>query len=147
MKFFDVVLGAGCILIISLWLGLARNQAAAQPMNLLWPLPALLPGDVELISGLRLQMEGKFRFIDARPVKQFAKSRIKGALSIPAGTDLSEAYTRSGLTDESCVVYCQNPGCSMADQVAQYLRTRGHRAVILRAGFVAWSSQKLPVEP
>ncbi len=88
-------------------------------------------------------------FVDGRSYPEWEKSRIPGALALPAGEfDKRYAMNRAKIRRARIIViYCHGENCGLADTLAQLLTDKGHRDVaVFWGGFPAWKTAKLPLE-
>jgi rhodanese-related sulfurtransferase len=87
--------------------------------------------------------------LDARPVADYDRGHLPGALSLPQ-TDLDTYYAQIMplLTPEQPVlVYCSGLECDESFLLSVYLREQGFTNVALFAGgWAAWRDAGLPVE-
>lgn len=86
----------------------------------------------------------KLLFIDLRPAKEFQRSRLPGARSIP----LAEIAARYAEIPKSgrVVLYCDCKTYDIADR-AVFLEYRGYRNIfIMPEGFSGWVRRGYPVE-
>lgn len=138
------------IFVISAVVGLLSNMANPSGVELMPPwmfepaTAALSP--VEARARLNA---GQAVLIDARPREFYEKSRIPGAISVPAplfdfvyGMRLSKSPPETGF-----IVYGRNVSRHYDEDVAKRLRERGRTAVtILSGGLSGWREAGLPVE-
>jgi len=88
----------------------------------------------------------KIVFVDLRPVGDFNKARLPGAISIPV-SELQKRYAEIP-TSGRIVLYCSCPPGGV-DESYSYLmlRGKGYRNVsVLENGFAAWTQRKMPTE-
>jgi 3-mercaptopyruvate sulfurtransferase SseA len=89
------------------------------------------------------------RFIDPRPVADFAKGRIPGAvnLALPRVSDTPDSLSPELARYNTLVVYGDNPGAAVARAMTKRLMRAGAKNVLLFAGGLAeWSASGLSVE-
>jgi len=88
-------------------------------------------------------------FMDARPLEEFTKGHIKGAISLPwheaeqrvMGTTADMAY------DAVIITYCDGNSCNLSKDMALFLENLGFSNVrILVNGWTLWQEAGLPVE-
>lgn len=90
--------------------------------------------------------QGGALFIDARSARDFGRSRVMGAISLPHPSDYA---TRSRVLrgiprERRLVVYCQNERCAAAVGLAAELLADGYRHVeVIRGGLDAWDERAL----
>jgi rhodanese-related sulfurtransferase len=117
--------------------GYSRKEYAAD-----WP-------HISLGEARRLQGHAGAIFVDGRNRKDWEKSHIPGALSLPTGEfDKRYPQLKSTLRRAAVLVlYCQGSNCAQADYLAGLLSAKGHRNLaVFWGGFPAWNEAKLPVE-
>ncbi len=87
--------------------------------------------------------------VDSRPVSEFRRGHIPGAISIPLEEVRSEA---SGLADRippsrPLVIYCEGGDCLTSLNLARLLHRQGFRDLrIFSGGWEEWLAAGLPVE-
>jgi rhodanese-related sulfurtransferase len=111
--------------------------------------PLLLQKNVERVGvedAARLQDDPACLFLDVRPRAEYARGRIRGALSFAADSlDASYAELRDFLGPEiQVLVY--GDATLPAVRGAEYLKARGHKVRVLEGGWPAWQSKHLPQE-
>ncbi len=89
-------------------------------------------------------------FVDARPVEDYARGRIKGARSLPwQNVDIDFINVTSDLAlDTPIVTYCDGETCELSHDLALFLRDAGFlNAQVLVNGWTLWQQAGLPTEP
>lgn len=88
--------------------------------------------------------ENRVIVLDVRPVEEYAKGHIPGALSIP----LSQLKKRLHEipSDHEVVAYCRGPYCVLSADAMKVLRSAGYKASRLKEGLPEWKQAGLPVE-
>jgi rhodanese-related sulfurtransferase len=93
---------------------------------------------------------GEVICIDARSTREYAKSHILGAISLPL-SDLDSALAQNLdlLTGrKKLVVYCSGEDCDLSEILASKLAAIGFENVaIFTGGMKAWMSASLPTAP
>lgn len=97
----------------------------------------------------RILHEQSHLLLDARPVADYDKGHLPGALSLPQ-TDLDTYYPQllPLLTPaQPLLVYCSGLECDESLLLSVYLREQGFTNVTLFAGgYLAWKAAGLPLE-
>jgi rhodanese-related sulfurtransferase len=92
-----------------------------------------------------LDAREKLTLVDLRPVKDFQKTRLPGARSVPM-QELDKRFheiPKSGRV----VLYCDCPQNQIIEQAYQLLKDYGYRnAAVMADPFKDWVSRKYPVE-
>ncbi len=92
-----------------------------------------------------LDAREKIILVDLRPVKDFQKTRLPGARSLPM-KELDKRFheiPKSGRV----VLYCDCPQNQIIEQAYQLLKDYGYRnAAVMADAFQEWVSRKYPVE-
>jgi rhodanese-related sulfurtransferase len=98
-------------------------------------------GRAELLARLRRR---EVAVIDVRPVEEYERGHVVGAISIP----LEELRDRLDELprDVEIVAYCRGPFCVLAPQALEILRDAGLRARRLDCGLPEWREAGYPVE-
>lgn len=94
---------------------------------------------------LSIRIRGKSVIIlDVRPVEEYQRGHIPGALSIP----LSQLKKRLDEIPRDCevVAYCRGPYCVLSAEAMKILRNAGYQATRLKDGLPEWKGAGLPVE-
>lgn len=107
-------------------------------------LPLASVADVQRMLG-----EQSHLLLDARPVADYDKGHLPGALSLPQ-TDLDTYYAQLMplLTPaQPLLVYCSGLECDESFLLSVYLREQGFTNVTLFVGgYLAWKAAGLPLE-
>jgi rhodanese-related sulfurtransferase len=92
-----------------------------------------------------LDAREKIVLVDLRPVKDFQKTRLPGARSLPM-KELNKRFheiPKSGRV----VLYCDCPQNQIIEQAYQLLKDYGYRnTAVMADAFQEWLSRKYPVE-
>lgn len=82
--------------------------------------------------------------LDVRPLEEYEKGHIPGALSIP----LSQLKKRLGEIpqDREVIAYCRGPYCVLSAEAMEILRNAGYQAKRLKEGLPEWKEAGLPVD-
>ena len=92
-----------------------------------------------------LDAREKIILVDLRPVKDFQKTRLPGARSLPM-QELDKRFheiPKSGRV----VLYCDCPQNQIIEQAYQLLKDYGYRnTAVMADAFQEWLSRKYPVE-
>lgn len=121
--------------------------ACALAANALDDGPSLLPGSYQPATDQTLggepvpvitvqqarQLLGSALFIDARGAPDYRDGHLPGAASLPV------EHLEGG--DVPVVVYCSDPACGKARQVAQRLAGPGLRVLVMEQGIRGWAAQ------
>ncbi len=88
------------------------------------------------------------RFIDARPVEEFAEGHIKGAINIPFyGSEEYESVLNKIPKDEYLVTYCDGDDCDLSILLGDELFEKGYKKVyVFFGGWNDWVKNNYPVE-
>lgn len=143
------------IAVVASVLGLAYNLAVSRAL----PLVYVPPVRVEL-SGVmapliderearRFINDPETVYIDTRLEKDFAKSRIRGAVFLqPEGKEERFPEVQPLIPEDArLILYCYGPECPMAEEVGLFLAQLGYRRMmIMNAGFRAWEKAGYPVD-
>ena len=83
-------------------------------------------------------------FVDARSAAEYQAGHITGALHLAPGDPVDPVLWRLGAY-ATVIVYDRDPGCALADRVAQALLDRGARDVrVLTGAWPAWMAAGAP---
>ncbi|MBI5568498.1 MAG: rhodanese-like domain-containing protein [Desulfomonile tiedjei] len=152
---FGVALRAMAILLLWSSVGISLNLFSANAI----PWVYVPPPDLE-ISGVKIPLidEKEARkllddpsvvFVDTRTAKDYAKSTVKGAQSLPR-KEMEERFIliQPLLPEEArLVLFCYGPQCEDAERVAEFLIPMGYRnLVIMSPGFPGWEKAGYPVD-
>jgi rhodanese-related sulfurtransferase/DNA-binding transcriptional ArsR family regulator len=105
-----------------------------------------LPGRGETNTVSREEVSGlgrKALLLDVRPQSEFEYGHLRGAINIPI--DELEERWRELPPDRHIVTYCRGEYCLMADEAAEFLRSRGFNVVRLEGGWPEWQAEGRPV--
>jgi rhodanese-related sulfurtransferase len=126
---------------------------AAVVLAMFWPAMALAghgtEDDVVTITAEQVKVfldaREKIVLVDLRPVKDFQKTRLPGARSLPM-KELDKRFheiPKSGRV----VLYCDCPQNQIIEQAYQLLKDYGYRnTAVMADAFQEWLSRKYPVE-
>ena len=133
-----LVVVAGCLSGVTNALrrdGLRWDGVGVQSIDELREAQAVIPG-VERTEDLGVILaaygEGSANFVDARNARDYAKSHVVGAVSLPSSelsARLSERAFTHLIPDMPIVVYCDNPTCPSANRVTRFLLRHGFTGV------------------
>ncbi len=87
--------------------------------------------------------------VDSRPVSDFRRGHIPGAVSVPLEEVQNRAYDLGGRvpSDRPLVIYCEGGDCLTSLNLARLLHQRGFRDLrVFSGGWNEWLSAGLPVE-
>ena len=88
-------------------------------------------------------------FMDARPLEEFTKGHIQGAISLPwheAGQQVMDVIADMA-NDAMIITYCDGDTCTLSKELALLLDNLGFSKVrILVNGWTVWHDAGLPVE-
>lgn len=89
-------------------------------------------------------------FVDVRDVGDFEAGHIPGAVNVPLYDVLNgEVQSLEQIADTNAVLvlYCSDAGCSMSEELAEYLTAAGYTNVVeMPAGMAGWRDLGAPVE-
>jgi len=105
--------------------------------------------ELSLAEAEQLFAGGAAVFFDARPAREFARGRIRGARSLPwaeAADRLGPATADLDL-ETPIVTYCDGAACELSHHLARLLREAGFANVrVLVNGWGRWQPAGLPIE-
>ena len=144
------MIGVLSLCILSLTLGLATNATASyEKLPVLRKLPPIRYGDLTLSMALARSQSPNVIFIDVRSPTRYAAGHVPGARNLTL-TEIPKRYQEleKELKTHIIVLYCDTPSCPKADRARRLLTKLGRRGRIniMRAGFVRWQADGLPVE-
>lgn len=148
---------AQALILLGLAAALAAVVNAAHPGGLSWdPTPPSPPGagsagasDIGLAEAAALHGQGR-GFLDARHPADYASGHIPGARNVSPEffADQVEALLADGPKDRPLVVYCQDPACPMAHELAENLALLGYTGVrVFTGGMAEWTAAGNPATP
>lgn len=87
-------------------------------------------------------------FLDARKPEHYEFGHIPGARLLTwTGNETPPALPANLNYGQEIVVYCSDPGCEMAVELAYFLAGNGFRNIsIFEGGWDAWSAANYPIE-
>jgi rhodanese-related sulfurtransferase len=88
-------------------------------------------------------------FMDARPLEEFTKGHIQGAISLPwhEAEQRVMDVTEDMANDAAIVTYCDGDTCELSKDLALFLENLGFANVrVLINGWTVWQEAGLPVE-
>jgi rhodanese-related sulfurtransferase len=106
-------------------------------------------GRIPLDLALSAQQSDSALFLDTRPFEDFELGHIPGAQSLPFDPLSKNLDTRVKALpqDRPLILYCSGVSCSLAEELAEYLRDFGYKnALILVEGFEGWSGAGYPIQ-
>ncbi|MEI6262565.1 MAG: rhodanese-like domain-containing protein [Deltaproteobacteria bacterium] len=88
-------------------------------------------------------------FMDARPLEEFTKGHIQGAISLPwheAEQRVMDA-TADMANDVLVITYCDGDSCNLSKDLALFLENLGFsKVLVLVNGWTLWQDAGLPIE-
>ena len=93
--------------------------------------------------------EQNILFVDARSQQDYAKSHIKGAISIPFDNyDVAVSHSLDELiTARQIIVYCAGSSCTVSEFISRKLFELGIRNIIIsNVNLVQWEHAQYPLE-
>jgi rhodanese-related sulfurtransferase len=88
-------------------------------------------------------------FMDARPLEEFTKGHIQGAISLPwheAEHRVMDA-TADMANDALIITYCDGDTCNLSKDLALFLENLGFsKVLVLVNGWTLWQDAGLPIE-
>jgi rhodanese-related sulfurtransferase len=155
---------AGIILLLAFFSGIVFNHFNSSGIRLLPPVQSV-QNEVTATDSVGLETTGEpqlispeqaFRFfetqsaifIDARKSEHYEFGHIPGARLLTwAGMETPPAIPADLNPDQLLVIYCSDPGCEMAVELAYFLAENGyHRLYLFEGGWEAWSAGNFPTE-
>lgn len=106
-------------------------------------------GRILLDLALAAQQSDSALFIDARLFEDYELGHIPGAQSLPFDpvSKTLEAQVKELPKDRPLILYCSGVSCSMAEELAEYIRDFGYKnALIMVEGFEGWSGAGYPIQ-
>ena len=145
-----IVLAAAAIALIS-------NQFRSSPLPLVgsWSQEARLmsPSGRQMVISLdeanKLYQSHGAVFMDARPLEDFNKGHIQGAISLPwhEAEQRVMGVTADMADDTVIIAYCDGDTCNLSKDLAMFLENLGFTKVrILVNGWTVWHDAGLPVD-
>ncbi|OQY02380.1 MAG: hypothetical protein B6I26_00630 [Desulfobacteraceae bacterium 4572_130] len=148
---FFVIIGIAFILGISVNYfrahSLSLNKKWSVKNRLLSELGTDIIIDLEQAKEFFLKKEALF--IDARPVKDYKKSHIKGALSLPWDNVEKNFMNISSKIFQAriIIIYCDGETCELSHHLGKFLKNAGFENIkILINGLTVWKEETLPIE-
>lgn len=105
--------------------------------------------EISLEEAVKLFRKNAAMFIDARPLEEYNKGHIKGAISFPyEEADRKFAQVMSAISEGNVIVtYCDGETCELSVDLAVFLRNTGYKKVrVLSNGWSVWRQNMLPIE-
>ena len=145
------------IVLSALAVALISNHFRSAPLPLVenWSQDARLTSPsgrqmaISLDEAKKLHQSKSAVFMDARPLEEFTKGHIQGAISLP----WQEAEQRvmdvtADLSNDAVIItYCDGETCDLSRELALFLDNLGFSKVrILVNGWTVWQNAGLPVE-
>ncbi len=149
-KLFQSLFQAAALAAVSVAVGLAVNATAPEPLSLVrqpaldenepWP----VVGGAEVLEHVNM---GSAILIDARPVQDYERGAILGAINLPYNefdayfVDLSEVLPK----EELYIVYCSGGNCDDSHEVLTQLEGFGFENLMLyKLGWEEWYKNGYP---
>lgn len=103
------------------------------------------PKAIKIDFAYKLYKQG-FKFIDARPVEEFAEGHIKGAVNIPFyGSENYESVLNKIPKDQIVVTYCNGDDCDLSILLGDELFKKGYKKVyVFFGGWNDWLEKGYP---
>jgi len=103
------------------------------------------PIAIKIDFAYKLYKQG-IKFIDARPVEEFAEGHIKGAINIPFyGSENYENVLSKISKDQIVVTYCSGEDCELSILLGDELFNKGYRKVyVFFGGWNDWLLKGYP---
>lgn len=150
IQWMRLIFQAAALSAVSVAIGLAVNAASPEPLPLLrqpvldeyepWPV-------VEGEAVLAHVNNGTAILIDARPVEDYQRGAIPGAINLPYNdfqayfTEMSEALP----LEELYIVYCSGGNCDDSHEVLTQLEAFGFEQLMLyKLGWEEWYKKDFP---
>jgi rhodanese-related sulfurtransferase len=105
------------------------------------------PVAIKIKRAYQLYHQG-IKFIDARPIDEFAEGHIKGAINIPFyGSENYDAILKQISKDEIIVTYCSGEDCDLSILLGDELFAKGYKKVfVFFGGWNDWLKNNYPIE-
>ena len=145
------------IVLAAVAIALVSNHFRPSPMQLVgnWSQEARLvsPSGRQLAISLGeakvLHQSRGAVFMDARPLEEFTKGHIQGAISLPwheAEQRVMDA-TADMANDVLVITYCDGDSCNLSKDLALFLENLGFsKVLVLVNGWTLWQDAGLPIE-
>lgn len=103
--------------------------------------------NITLDDLLKLINSGKkYKLVDVLDADHYAKTHIKGAISIPI-TELRQKADAQLPKDETIITYCASFSCPASTTAAKILMSLGYKNVFdYKGGLKEYADAKLPLE-
>ncbi len=103
---------------------------------------------ISLSAALEAFQAQRAVFVDARNPDNYDEAHIPGAINVPP--DQFEADTETFMNqispNEEVIVYCDGPGCHLAETLVQLMHQVGYQKMVLFAdGWQGWKKENLPM--
>ncbi|MDR1921976.1 MAG: rhodanese-like domain-containing protein [Candidatus Adiutrix sp.] len=127
----------------------AVNHWRPNPLRWNWAPPVSAFAEINSLEDLDLALASpRTVLVDARDELFYRVAHIPGASSLP----LNEAAQKlpfliDGLpAGAKIIVYCSDPFCRMAEELAAMMAKRGLSPAVFKPGFQMWESEGRPAE-
>ncbi len=148
---------AAAIIVIAIVLGLLVNYSrpGRLPIENDWSVKARMTVKsgqsliIPLAEAEKLFTNKKAFFIDARPVNDYKKAHIKGALSLPFHEiEQKFMFLVNKIPEDKIIIsYCDGETCNLSHDLAKFLINAGFDNVkVLVNGFTVWKKADMPLE-
>ena len=145
------------IVLVAVAVALISNHFRQAPLPLIgdWSPEARLTSPsgrqmaITLDEAKVLQQSGGAVFMDARPLEEFTKGHIQGAISLPwhEAEQRVMDVTADMSNDAVIITYCDGDTCNLSKDLALLLENLGFLKVrILINGWTVWQKAGLPVD-
>jgi len=109
---------------------------------------AISLGEAKVLHQSKGAIKGAI-FLDARPLEEFTKGHIQGAISLPwheAEQRVMDA-TADMANDALIITYCDGDSCNLSKDLALFLENLGFsKVLVLVNGWTLWLAAGLPIE-
>jgi len=145
------------IVLAAVAIALVSNHFRPSPMQLVgnWSQEARLvsPSGRQLAISLGeakvLHQSRGAVFMDARPLEEFTKGHIQGAISLPwHEAEQRVMDTTSDMANDALIItYCDGDSCNLSKDLALFLENLGFsKVLVLVNGWTLWQDAGLPIE-
>lgn len=156
-RVWSVLWQAALLAVISAGLGVGVNALRPDGLCLraAWSPGSRLAAETGEVRGIpfseavELFLRGEAVFVDARPVENYEKGHIRGALSLPweAVDTLLDDVMAGVSKDARIITYCDGETCALSKELALELYFRGwDHVLVLVNGWTRWRESQLPTD-
>lgn len=143
---FCVILLAGVVNLVRPdgieWLRKSKPVSEASPMVDAGVIPISIETALEAFQAKRAV------FVDARNPENYIEAHIPGAINVPPVQFEADAepFLNSIPSDQEVILYCDGPGCHLAETLSLLMKEVGYEKLMLFSdGWQGWQKQELPM--